>query len=196
MTESNPTLKYPEDAPPVCADQPLAARVEAVLFASDRPISDGRIVDLLGIGAEGGVSPNAQIRAAVNDLNAQYESGGRAYRIESVAGGRQVLTLSMFAPLVERLRGARAQQRLSQAALETLAIIAYRQPILRADAESIRGVACGEVMRSLMERRLVRIVGRAEVLGRPMLYGTTSEFLKVFGMGSIADLPASGISKS
>jgi segregation and condensation protein B len=84
----------------------------------------------------------------------------------------------------------REQGRLTQAALETLAIIAYRQPILRADLESIRGVACGEVLRSLMERRFVKIVGRADEVGRPMLYGTTTEFLKQFGIGRIDDLPS------
>jgi segregation and condensation protein B len=81
--------------------------------------------------------------------------------------------------------------RLTPAALETLAIIAYRQPVLRADLEAIRGVACGEVLRGLLERRLVRIVGRAEELGRPMLYGTTKEFLQIFGLGSLKDLPKS-----
>ncbi|MHC4947976.1 MAG: SMC-Scp complex subunit ScpB, partial [Planctomycetota bacterium] len=83
----------------------------------------------------------------------------------------------------------RQQAKLSQAALETLAIVAYRQPILRAEIEAIRGVACGEVLRGLLDRRLVRVAGRAEELGRPMLYGTTSRFLKVFGLGGLADLP-------
>lgn len=171
-----------------CADQPILARVEALLFASDRPLSDARIAELLGLDTSGG-SPVARVRGAIDELNKEYAAGGRTFRIESVAGGRQVLTLAVFAPLVERMRGARQAQRLSQPAMETLAIIAYRQPILRADIESIRGVACGEVLRGLMERRLVRIVGRAEELGRPMLYGTTTEFLKVFGLGALSDLP-------
>jgi segregation and condensation protein B len=131
----------------------------------------------------------ARLAEAVAKLNADYESTGRAFRIEALASGYQVLTLPAFGPLLGRLRGERQQARLSQAALETLAIIAYRQPILRADLESIRGVACGEVLKSLMDRRLVRIVGRAEEVGRPMLYGTTREFLRVFGLASATDLP-------
>jgi segregation and condensation protein B len=131
----------------------------------------------------------ARLSEAVATLNASYAETGRAFRIESLANGYQVLTLPAFGPLLARLKGERQQNRLSQAALETLAIIAYRQPILRADLESIRGVACGEVLKSLMDRRLVRIVGRAEEVGRPMLYGTTREFLRVFGLASPAELP-------
>jgi len=108
-----------------------------------------------------------------------------------VAGGWQVMTLPAFGPIVARMKGVREQGRLTQAALESLAIIAYRQPILRADLESIRGVACGEVLRSLMDRRLVKIVGRADEVGRPMLYGTTNEFLKQFGIGKLEELPNS-----
>jgi segregation and condensation protein B len=134
-------------------------------------------------------SPVARIRAAVEALNADYEQTGRSFRIERVAGGLQMLTMPEYAEDITRLKGVRQSSKLSQAALETLAIIAYRQPILRADLESIRGVACGEVLRSLMERRLVRIAGRAEEVGRPMLYGTTKEFLEVFGLATLDDLP-------
>jgi len=200
-----------------CADLPLEQRVEAALMVADRPMSDARIAELLGIidaasakrrrrKPEGGdeAAPSdaepeetpqqkraaAQVADAVAALNARYEADGRTFRIESVAGGRQVMTLPAFGPVVARLKGVREQGRLTQAALETLAIIAYRQPILRADLESIRGVACGEVLRSLMERRFVKIVGRADEVGRPMLYGTTIEFLKQFGIGRIDDLPS------
>lgn len=99
------------------------------------------------------------------------------------------MTRAEFAPLIAQLKGVREQGRLTHAALETLAVIAYRQPILRADLEAIRGVACGEVLRGLMDRRLIKIVGRAEEVGRPMLYGTTGEFLKQFGIGRLDDLP-------
>ena len=177
-TESTPARDVP------CADLPLSQRVEAVLLAADRPMADGRIADVLGL--ELGAP---QVRAAIDELNAGYESTGRTFRIEQVPGGRQVMTISALGPVVARLRGERAQARLTQAALETLAVVAYRQPILRADIEAIRGVACGEVLRSLMERRMVRIVGRSEEIGRPMLYGTTSEFLRTFGIASISDLP-------
>ncbi|MDZ4755393.1 MAG: SMC-Scp complex subunit ScpB [Phycisphaerae bacterium] len=131
----------------------------------------------------------AKLTDLIARLNAAYEATGRAFRIEAISAGYQVLTLPAFGPLLARLRGDRHQSKLSQAALETLAIIAYRQPILRADLESIRGVACGEVLKSLMDRRLVRIVGRAEEVGRPMLYGTTREFLRVFGLATTNELP-------
>ena len=174
-----------------CGDRPLAQRIEALLMAADRPLSEGKIADLLGLESGGGESPARAVREAIEQLNGEYASTGRVIRIEALAGGRQVLTLPAFAPVVSALRGQKQQTRLTQPALETLAIVAYRQPIQRAEIESIRGVACGEVLRSLLERRLVRIVGRAEELGRPMLYGTTAEFLKVFGLGSLADLPQS-----
>ena len=174
-----------------CGDRPVAQRIEALLMAADRPMSDGRIADLLGLVGGTGESPARAVRDAIEQLNAEYAATGRTIRIEALAGGRQVLTLPAFAPVVSALRGQKQQTRLTQPALETLAIVAYRQPIQRAEIESIRGVACGEVLRSLLERRLVRIVGRAEELGRPMLYGTTAEFLKVFGLGSLADLPQS-----
>ena len=207
-----------------CFDLPLEQRVEAVLMVADRPVSESRVAELLGIidvapvkrrrkkadanaesEADTAVVPAAeepaaeetpqqkraaaQVRDAIDALNIRYAADGRTFRIESVAGGRQLMTLPAFGPIVARLKGVREQGRLTQAALETLAIVAYRQPLLRADLESIRGVACGEVLRSLMERRLVKIVGRADEVGRPMLYGTTTEFLKQFGIGKLDDLP-------
>jgi segregation and condensation protein B len=206
-----------EEAVP-CADLPLEQRVEALLMVADRPMPDARIADLLGLvdaapqrrrrrkpEGDGSDAPPAaeaepeetpqqrkaagQVREAVEALNARYQADGRTFRIESVAGGRQVMTLPAFAPVVQRVKGVREQGRLTQAALEALAIVAYRQPILRADLEAIRGVACGEVLRSLMERRLVKIVGRADDVGRPMLYGTTPEFLRQFGIGRLDELP-------
>ncbi|MFM9144851.1 MAG: SMC-Scp complex subunit ScpB [Phycisphaerales bacterium] len=101
------------------------------------------------------------------------------------------MTLPAFGPIVARMQGVREQGRLTQAALESLAIIAYRQPILRADLESIRGVACGEVLRSLMDRRLVKIVGRADEVGRPMLYGTTNQLLQQYPIGTLEEPPKS-----
>jgi segregation and condensation protein B len=195
---------------------PFMLRVEAAILLADRPISDGRIAEVLGLvppsqrgakdteaaGGEDEASPrdsaalNARRREAarlvaeaVDQLNAQYAETNRAFRIESVSGGRQMLTIAVYGPVLTRMKGARAQARLSQPALETLAIIAYRQPILRAQLEAIRGVACGEVLKSLIDRRLVKITGRAEEVGRPMLYGTTPEFLRVFGISSLSDLP-------
>ncbi|MGI9014919.1 MAG: SMC-Scp complex subunit ScpB [Phycisphaerales bacterium] len=174
-----------------CSDLPLALRIEALLFSSDRPLSDGRLAELIGLAlSDGGTEP---VREAIEHLNELYARSGRSFRIESVAGGRQVLTTPEYGPLLHRLHQSKAQSRLSPAALETLAIVAYRQPVLRADVEAIRGVACGEVLRTLMERRLVKITGRAEEIGRPMLYGTTREFLHVFGLASLDDLPQSGV---
>ena len=171
---------------PTDSDAQLSAQIEALLLSSDRPLSEPRLAELL---EQSGPGTTNTIRQAVEQLNAVYEETGRSFRCEKVAGGWQLLTLPAFGELLTKLHHDRSQTRLSPAALETLAIIAYRQPILRAAVEAIRGVGCGEVLRGLLERRLVKIVGRAEELGRPMLYGTTTHFLKVFGIASIDDLP-------
>jgi segregation and condensation protein B len=173
-----------EHAP--CLDVPLPAGIEALLMSTDRPLAEDRLAGLLGIGGKGGA---ASVHAAIEQLNEEYERTGRAFRAQRVAGGWQLLTLPSFGPLVSRLHRERREARLSQPALETLAIVAYRQPIMRAEIEAIRGVACGEVLRALLERRLIRITGRAEQLGRPMLYGTTGHFLKVFGLPGLDALP-------
>ena len=202
-----------------CATLPFELRVEAAILLADRPISDARLAEVLGLvpptvraGGKEGEPTEADaeettsakdsaaiagrrrealrlVREAIDTLNQQYASSNRTFRIESVAGGRQMLTIAAYGSILSRMKGQRAQTRLSQAALETLAIIAYKQPMLRAQLEAIRGVACGEVLKSLMERRLVKIVGRAEEVGRPMLYGTTPEFLRVFGIANLSDLP-------
>jgi len=131
-----------------------------------------------------------QIDDAVAYLNTQYQSTGRAFRIEAVAGGYRVMTLPEHARVVSNLHRQRVSTRLTKAAVETLAIIAYKQPMTRAQLEAIRGVACGEVLRSLMDRRLITIKGRAEELGRPILYGTTKQFLDHFGLASLTELPS------
>lgn len=139
---------------------------------------------------KGADTPLGLVRAAVELLNTHYTESKRAFRIESIAGGYRLMTLPKFAPVLEAYHGKRERHGVSRAALETLSIIAYKQPITRAGLENIRGVACGEVLRSLIERRLVTIVGRAEELGRPMLYGTTKAFLETFGLSSVKDLPS------
>ena len=159
------------------------ACVEALLFASDSPLSAGRLAQAAGIAGQAGV------RRAVEMLNGRYEAAGTAFTIEAIAGGFQMMTRPEYNDVLRRLRRAKADSRLSQAALETLAIVAYRQPILRADVEAIRGVACGEVLRGLLDKQLVKIVGRAEVIGRPMLYGTTRRFLEIFGLKDLDGLP-------
>lgn len=169
-----------------CSTLPLTQRVEALLFASERSLSETKMKTVLGIEDEDAIK---QIKVAIDALNKSYDDGARAFRIERIAGGYRVMTREELAPLVSRLHAERQQQKLSQAALETLSIIAYRQPVMRAEIEVIRGVACGDVLRGLMDRRLVKIVGRAEELGRPMLYGTTREFLNIFGLANLNDLP-------
>lgn len=174
------------------ADQlSLSAAVEAVLLTLDRPIKPDKLAEGLGLTDESdGHTPRERILEAVAALNEIYDQTRRAFRVEEVAGGLRLMTRSDFAPILTAFHGSRAHTRLSRAAVETLAVIAYRQPMTRAQLEAIRGVSCGEVLRTLVERRLITIKGRAEELGRPMLYGTTKEFLEVFGIASIKDLPS------
>jgi segregation and condensation protein B len=131
-----------------------------------------------------------QVNEVVDGLNQKYENHGHAFRIERIAGGLQMLTLPQYNGYLKKLLRARDDSKLSPAALETLAIVAYKQPVIRTDIEAIRGVACGEVLRSLMVKGLVKIVGRAEIIGRPMQYGTTRKFLEIFGLNSLKDLPS------
>lgn len=160
----------------------LESVVESVLFASDESLTPKRLANIVDTGTK-------QIRQCIKELNAKYRENNNSFRIEQIAGGFQMLTLSCYNNWLQKLLRVRGESKLSPAALETLAIIAYKQPIIRADIEAIRGVAAGEMIRGLMYKRLVRIVGRAEVLGRPMLYGTTKKFLEVFGLNTLKDLP-------
>lgn len=138
------------------------------------------------------ISPTQRIADAIMWLNGQYESTGRSFRIEHVSGGYRMMTLPAFRAPIATLLGISAQTKLSRAAVETLAIIAYRQPVTRANLEAIRGVASGEILRTLLDRRLITIAGRAEELGRPLLYATSKGFLNAFGLGSLKDLPTPG----
>ena len=178
--EGGPAVSF-EDG--VGFDVTMEAVVEAVLFASDEPLSAERLVNIV---EAGGVK---QIRECIESLNKKYEEGVFSFRIEQIAGGYQMMTLSEFNYWLKKLVRVRTDTKLSPAALETLAIIAYKQPVIRADIEAIRGVASGEVIRNLMFKGLVKIVGKAEVLGRPMLYGTTKKFLDIFGLHTLKDLP-------
>jgi segregation and condensation protein B len=157
--------------------------LEALLLTTHHPLTASRLAELLDLPS------TKSIRNAVKELNVQYESGGRSFRIDQVAGGFQILTLPEFGEHLKKLHQREADAKLTKAALETLAIIAYKQPILRANIEAIRGVACGETIRSLMEKHLVKIAGRAEEPGRPILYGSTKRFLELFGLNSLKDLP-------
>jgi len=157
--------------------------VEALLFSTDDPLPAAKIVQILGIGDAG------DVKRHIDTLNKRYEQTAASFRVEAVAKGYQMLTLPEYSPWVGKLHKVQAESRLSTAALETLAIIAYKQPVLRAEIEVIRGVAVGDILVRLREMNLVRIVGRAEEIGRPLLYGTTKKFLGVFGLQSLKDLP-------
>jgi len=159
--------------------------LEAILFSTDLPLSAGKLAEIIGLDS------TKPIKQTIEELNKGYDERKAAYRVEERAGGYQLLTLPQYAQYIERLAKKKDDGRLTPAALETLAIVAYKQPLTRAGVESIRGVACGEVLRSLMEHNLVKIVGRAEEIGRPMLYGTTRYFLEVFGLANLKDLPKS-----
>lgn len=161
------------------------AIIEALIFSTHHPLTPQRIAELLEVKSQ------KSIKRAIHTLNEQYERSGRSFRVEQVAGGYQLLSLPEFGDYLKRLHQKEIDSKLTKAALETLAIIAYKQPILRADVEAIRGVACGETIRSLMEKHLVKIDGRAEEPGRPILYGTTKRFLELFGLNSVKDLPQS-----
>lgn len=160
-----------------------AASIEAVLFAADTALTAARIGQITKIPSQ------KTVKEILRRLNEKYEQAPCAFRIEALAGGFQMLTQPQFAEILKRLYKVRSETKLTGASLETLSIVAYKQPILRADVEAIRGVASGEVLRTLMERQLVKIVGRAEIVGRPMLYGTTKKFLEVFGLSALEDLP-------
>ena len=168
--------------------QQLGPAIEAVLLTLDKPTSAVRLAEALHVETDD-TSGRKSIEQAIEDLNEQYAQTGRSFRIEKIAGGYRLMTLAQFAPVVAAFHVARSKAKLSRPAIETLAIVAYKQPITRADLESIRGVSCGDVLRSLIDRRLITITGRAEELGRPMLYGTTKDFLDVFGLSSVKDLP-------
>jgi segregation and condensation protein B len=157
--------------------------VEAVILGSPEPISAQRVAAVIPY------CKPAAVKSMVDQLNAEYVKQGRAFEINEVAGGYQVRTLPEFASYLQQIQPQRPF-RLSKASLETLAVVAYRQPVTRAEIEGVRGVDVGAVVRSLLERKLVRLVGHKDVPGRPMLYGTTRRFLEVFGLASIEELPS------
>jgi segregation and condensation protein B len=173
-----------QKAPPgeLARDHTLAT-LEAALFASDEPLNVRRLAGLLGATDAG------QIRRLIVKLQEYYGRDGSAFQVEELAGGYQLLTRAEFHPWLARLKRTGNDLRLSPAGRETLAIVAYRQPIMRAEVEIVRGVQCGEMLRQLMEKGLVRIVGRHNSLGRPVLYGTTKRFLQAFGLKNLKELP-------
>lgn len=157
--------------------------VEALLFASDAPLAPAEIARVADDLDE------EQVETLIRELREEYEREGRAFDVFEIAGGYQLLTRAEFRPVLERFDTVPAPARLSTPALETLAIIAYRQPVGRAEMEEIRGVGAGGVLKTLLDRGLIEVVGRGEGLGRPLLYGTTRYFLDHFGFRSLDDLP-------
>jgi len=175
-----------QDAP--IGDGPTArterqARLEAILFLAREPLGTRKLAQLADL-ADG-----TEARTLIRKLNGLLDEEDCAFRLVEVAGGFQLMSRPQFAPYLRRIHGPSVEVRLSAPAMETLSVVAYRQPVLRATIESIRGVQCGELLRQLMERDLVRIAGRSEDLGRPFLYGTTKRFLQVFGLRHIDELP-------
>jgi segregation and condensation protein B len=163
--------------------QAVKAAAEAVLFASERPLTLAQIT-----GALEGVERKV-VHQVLDELRSEYDEQGRGFRVAEIAEGWQLLTRPSHAGVIRRLHRIKAANRLTRPALETLAIIGYKQPLTKAEIEAIRGVNSDGVMHSLLERRLVRTVGRKDVAGRPLLYGTTREFLQAFGLKDLSELP-------
>ena len=158
-------------------------RLEAILLMARGPLTSRKLSQLAGL------EDGTQSRTMIRDLNQHYDQLGRAFHIKRIAGGYQMLTRPQFSDWIGRLDQVPRRAKISKSAMETLTIVAYRQPIIKADIEAIRGVSCGEMLRQLLESSLIRIVGRSESLGRPYLYGTSREFLATFGFASIRELP-------
>ena len=156
---------------------------EALLFATERPLSPRRIIHFLGKSAK------TDLPKLVEKLNDSFAESGRSFRVREIAGGYQLYLMPTYARAVEKFLKKQRERRLSQAALETLAVIAYKQPVSRADVEHVRGVNSDGVLSSLLERKLTAIVGRSQKVGRPLLYGTTERFLEYFGLNTLEELP-------
>jgi segregation and condensation protein B len=169
----------------VADNRPAArrSRLEAILFLAREPLGLRKLAQLANL-ADG-----TEARTLLRSLRERYDERGCAFQVAQVAGGYQLLSRREFAAWLRSRAPAEREIRLSPPALETLAVVAYRQPVLRAEVEAIRGVACGEILRQLMDRDLLRIVGRSEELGRPLRYGTTKRFLEVYGLSNLDQLP-------
>ena len=161
----------------------LKAIIESLLFVADEPLSLDKLKSILE------TVESKDIKTALQSLADHYESRGGGFSLCEVAGGWQFRSRPDYNPWIKRLLQP-SPQRLSKPALETLAIVAYNQPIIRADIEHIRGVDCGGVLRQLMERKLIRVLGRKEIPGRPLIYATTKLFLEIFGLKDLRDLPS------
>ncbi len=164
--------------------------IEALIFASDEPIASSDLVKAIkGIDGEDTQISTEDVDESINVLNKTYDENNVAFKIIKIAGGYLFATKPEYAKYIGYLSSEKSKRRLSQAALETLAIIAYKQPITKPELETIRGVNSDYILNTLLEKNLITISGRAESIGRPLLYGTTVEFLKYFGLDKLSDLP-------
>lgn len=157
--------------------------IEAVLFSAPKPVPVGELKRVLSSRHKGG------IRSIVEQLNQKYTENGNSFRVREIGGGFQFYLLEEFSLAVERYFSKQRTRRLTQAGLETLAIVAYKQPVTKGEIEQIRGVASDGVIQTLLERKLIRLAGRADRVGRPLLYATTNDFLEYFGINSLDQLP-------
>ena len=175
----------PQEETPVSVERSVKevkSIVEALLFATDQPLPIRRLTETIGV-------EKGKVLEALDLLRQEYQSTERSFQIEEIAGGFQLLSKPEYHEWILRLEKKNVEGKLSPAALETLAVIAYKQPILRSTIDAIRGVESSQTLRGLIEKGLVKIVGRDETLGRPLLYGTTKRFLEYFGLRSLQDLP-------
>ena len=171
-------------------DKTYKSVIEALIFSSDEPISENEIIRAIkGIDGEEIEIDSDDVHSAVEELNNKYEENGNSFKIRKIANGFIFATTEINAKYVGFLSSEKSKRRLSQAALETLAIIAYKQPVTKPELEQIRGVNSDYILNTLLEKNLITITGRAETIGRPLLYGTTTEFLKYFGLYNLSDLP-------
>lgn len=167
----------------------LKSVIEALLFVTSDPLELDKIQEIIGTDYSGQKLDKKQVREALAELATDYQNRSSALQLVEIANGWQLCTKKEYAVWLDKLAKTKDVYKLSNSALETLSIIAYKQPLTRAEVEHIRGVDSGGVIHNLLEKRLVRITGRKEVLGHPLLYGTSDEFLQYFGLASIADLP-------
>src|SRR5262245_48206244 len=182
-TAAGETVRDSASLSVACRRTAKMARLEAVLLVADVPLSPRRIAQLATL------ADATEARTLICRLNAAFEQAGTPFRVERVAAGYRLFTLPQFVYWLGKIHHREAELKLSPPSMETLTIIAYRQPITRADIEAIRGVQCSEMIKQLMERGLVRIGGEDESLGRPFLYETTRRFLEIFGLRELEELP-------
>lgn len=182
MTPPGIETAGPDEEP--MSGAPVRAILEALLFASDEPVTAEDVTALIG------EERRKEIEDAITDLTREYDAPDRGLRVQHLGGGYRITTAAHLGPYLRELVRARNRQRLSRAALETLAVVAYKQPITAPEIQEIRGVNPSAILNALLDRRLVRVLGRKKVVGKPFLYGTSREFLVRFGLNAIEDLPS------